>query len=187
MTEDTFAGIMALISETYALEFSEQRERVWWELLRDLEDVPARAAVVTLCKTSPFPPKPADLFRIVRGDPKDAEVLLAEEADLACRHLEANLVDYRVCDLGPILNAVVRAMNGPDAVVAQMIRDDWKFTRPQVTRLYSAFRRRGAPADLSQPALPIAVVERGALETPVVVARFEPTTELPALPERAST
>ena len=186
MTGETFSQIMALFAETYGIEWSDERLKVWRMLLAELPDDVARAAAVRLCQSSPFPPKPSDLFRIVRGDPKEVESILAEEAELACCHLEQHLVDYRACDLGPVLNAVVRQMNGPDAVVAQMITEDWKFCRPRVKQLYTAFRRRGVPDDFAQPALPIAVVERGVLDSPVVVARFEPTPQQPAFPDAVS-
>ena len=184
MTDETFGQIIALLSETYGMQWSEEKVRIWRMLIGSLPDDAARNATVILCQSSSYPPKPADLFRIIRGDPKDAETLLAEEAEMACCHLEQHLVDYRVCDLGPILNAVVRTMNGPDAVVAQMIRDEWKFTRPRVKQLYSAFRRRGVPDELQHPALPMAVVERGDLPSPVILAQFMPPKELPALSDR---
>ena len=191
MTDTTFQQIMALLIETYAVEFSDERLRVWRMLLDPLPDGAAREAVVTLCRTSPYPPKPADLFRIVHGSPADAEHRLDEEAELAVVHLEQHICDYRMCDFGPELNAVMRAMNGIDAIVAMMDTGGWRFERTRARTLYRAYRRRQLSAEEGAPVIPLALaanlaavplsvyMERG-IPLPIVRAPFG-ESPLPAL------
>lgn len=159
MTDATFAEILALLTRAYGVTFDPETKRVWRLLLDPLADESVRAAAVTLCRSSPYPPKPADLFRLVRGSPDDAERRLDEEAELAVVHLERHVCDHRLVDLGPLLNAVVRAMGGLDAVVSRMIEDGWKYERGRAKTLYRAFSRRGVTGDEGAVLMPAAMAE----------------------------
>lgn len=157
MTDETFGQIIAVFSETYAMEFSAERLKTWRMLLDPLDDEAARTAAVTLCRSSPYPPKPADLFRLVHGTPEDAERLLDEEAEIAAAAVEQHLSDSAENRFGLALNASLRAMGGVDVVAALMQRPDWRFERVRLKTLYKAFVRRGASAAEGAPLIPQAV------------------------------
>lgn len=168
MTDETFAEIIALLARAYGMTFDAETKRVWRLLLDPLPDSSAREAAVTLCRSSPYPPKPSDLFRAVFGSEKDEEQRLEEEAGLAIAHLEEHLCDYRMCDFGPVLNATVRALGGLDAVSARMATDGWKFDRARAKTLYRAYRRRGVSEEAGGVLIP-AVVAEGMAQTPLSV------------------
>jgi hypothetical protein len=159
VTEECLGAVISLIEQVYGLQFGPERKRAWFLLLADLTDDEAQRAVIRVCRTSPHPPKPADIIRAARGSPKDTEVLLDEEAELAIRHLEQHVSDHRVVDLGPVLNAVVRAMGGPDAVCMALASGNWKYRRAEAARIYRALRRQGVSAEEAQPVWPLAVAE----------------------------
>jgi hypothetical protein len=159
MTEECLGAAISLIEQVYGLEFGPERKRAWFLLLADLTDDEVQRAVIRVCRTSQYPPKPADIIRAARGSPTDIEALLEEEAELAIRHLEQHVSDHRVVDLGPVLNAVVRAMGGPDAVCMAMVSGQWQYRRAEAARLYRALRRRGVSVEEALPVWPLAVSE----------------------------
>jgi hypothetical protein len=114
----------------------------------------------------------------------DRDETLQLEAEAAIRHLEANLTDNDPVDLGRELNAVVRQMGGPDAIVAQVASGDWRFRRAEAQRLYAALRRRGVPAHVPTapewPEKPRRI--EGPADIPGVQHRVFGTPETPALP-----
>ncbi len=170
MTAEVFGQMLGIIAAAYGVEFSEARRKVWWELLKDLPDREARAATVRMCRTSPYPPKPADLVRAVSGTPEERERGLEEEAELALAHLEAHLCGHRIVNLGPTLNAVVRAMGGVDAVMARITSDEWKYDRKRAAMLYRAYLRRGVGEGDAAALIPAAMAEGLAAFPP---ARYE--------------
>lgn len=195
MTAEVFGQMLAIISAAYGVEFSEPRRKVWWELLKDLPDREARSATVRMCRTSPYPPKPADLVRAVMGTPEERERGLEEEAELAIAHLEANLCDHRIVNLGPTLNAVVRSMGGVDAVMARITSAEWKYDRKRAALLYRAYLRRGVgegdaaaliPAAMAEglASFPLSQYEEHGLALPVEHAPFA-GSDVPALPAGA--
>ncbi len=155
MTDECFGAVIALIEAAYGLEFSAERKRAWFLLLADLADDEAQRAVLQVCRTSPHPPRPADIIRAARGSPKDAEALLEEEAEAAIRWLETHLRDDRAVDLGAVLNRLVREFGGPDQIVAQVLDGGWRFRRAEAVRAYKALRRQGVPYEA--PEVPEAV------------------------------
>lgn len=152
MTDEAFAEIITILEAAYGVEFSAERRRAWRLLIGDLPDDAAREATLRLCRTSPYPPKPADLVAAVFGTPKDAEAMLEEEAEAAIRHLETHLRDDRPVDLGAVLNRLVREFGGPDAIVAQIRDGSWRFRRAEAVRAYRALRRQGVPYE--RPEIP---------------------------------
>lgn len=161
MTQDGLSQIVSVIAEEYGAQarFTADRLRIWAEALKDVSDEQGRGAVIRLIQTSPYPPKASDIRRMVFGDPGDIERRLDEEAELAIAHLEQHVCDYRMVDLGPVLNATVRAMNGLDAVIAMMDTDGWKFERARARILYRAFRRRGVRGEEGSVLMPLAITE----------------------------
>jgi len=192
MTHTGLSRITSMIAEEHPVEFSSDRLRLWSAALRDVTDEQGYEAVVRLLQTSPYPPKVADVRRMLFGSADDAERRLDEEAELAVAHIERHLCDYRLCDFGPVLNAVVRAMGGLDAVSIRMAEDGWKYDRARAKTLYRAYRRRGVgdaegamltPAILAASLAHIALAdyqERG-LPLPIVREPFMPES-VAALP-----
>lgn len=156
MTDETFAGIMTLFETAYRLSFSDVELRTWRQLIGDLPDRAAQDAAVRLCRTSPYPPKPADIVRLVEGDPRDGEQLLDEESERALACFCEQFSDCAIVDYGPVINSVVRALGGPDAIGALMARDEWKYRREEFRRLYKTLRRR---AEGATPPVPFNVAE----------------------------
>lgn len=160
MTRETFAEIVSILEATHRMGFSEEERDVWWALIRGLPDDAAKAATLEVCRRSPYPPKPAHIVNAVLGELPDAHDLLDEDAELAIRHMEAHLSDWQLVDLGPELNATVRIMGGPDAVMAQMMRpEDWVFRRQEARRIYKAYRRRLVGEEEGRPAYPRSLME----------------------------
>lgn len=183
MTRETFAEIVTILEATHRMGLSQQEREVWWLLIRELPDDAAKAATLHVCRTSPYPPKPAHLVNAVRGEPANGKQLLEEEASMAIRHLEAHLSDYEAVNLGPILNAVVRQMGGPDVIVAEVASGDWKFRREEARRIYKALRRRGVPRELAVPEWPMAPHRiEGPEDVPELQQRVFLPREVPALP-----
>jgi hypothetical protein len=192
VTEETFAEIMAILEVVARTQFGRHEQQVWWWLIGDLPDDPAREAVIRLGRTSPYPPKPADIVNAVRGNPRDIERLLDEEAELALAHFEANVCDYAELDFGPRINAVVRAIGGLDQICLWMVRDEWKFHRDEFRRSYRGIRRRGDVGEAGAPLRPLAVEQsakfpaawyedRGLAPPAVQSIPFQPQ-ESPSLP-----
>jgi len=189
MTEDTFAQIVTILEESYGVEFSEQRRRVWWQLLHGMTDDEAKRATLHVCRTSVYPPKPADLLTVFRGQGHDH---IEEMAALAEAHLQENICDYRINDFGPLLNAVVRDMGGVDGVLSLMDNGQWKFERPRFKALLAAYSR-GVSDEAGAVLIPVSVaeglqtfplakyLERG-MDYPVVRAPFAAPIEKKALP-----
>lgn len=191
MTDEVCAEILALFSRAYGTTYDRETKRTWRLLLDPLPDEQARDAAVRLCRTSPYPPKPADLFRLVQGTESDAERRLDEEAEVRISWMEQNICDYQMFHGGPVLNAVIRAMNGINAIVAMMDTGGWKFERARARTLYRAFRRRPPSAEEGAPVTPLALaanlaavplsvyMERG-VSVPMIRAPFADES-LPAL------
>lgn len=186
MTIDELAEIAALFNAVYGEEFPPARLQAWFLVLKPLPSDQAKAAAVQVCRTSSYPPKPADIVRLVEGDPRDVEQLLEEEAEAALVWFEDHLADYETVDYGPVLNSVVRALGGPDTISTLMANGEWKFHRDEFRTLYKTFRRRGEGAE---PPVPANVAENMQLgfEPPAPrLALFAPPAipRLPAVPPR---
>jgi len=183
MTDQTFAEIITLLETVHGRSFSDVQLRAWRLLIGHLPDREARDATVRLCRISSYPPRPADVVRLVEGDPRDTEQLLEEEAAAALVWFEEQFADFQIVDYGPVVNSVVRAIGGPDAIGALMVKDEWKFRRDEFRRLYKTYRRRGEGAD---PPVPANVAASGfALPAPRLALFAAPSIPgLPAAPQR---
>lgn len=178
MTAETFGEVMSVLETACGRSFGEKEQAAWWWLIGDLPDDAAREATLRLCRRSPYPPKPADIVNAVLGDPRSAETLLAEEAELALAHFEEHFTDCLWQDFGVFINAVLSDMGGPDVVGMRMVKDEWKYDRERFITLYKAHRRRGAAWKL--PALPHNVAQALDPAAPLPVL-FEPGS-IPGLP-----
>jgi len=67
MTRSMFAEVMAILETAYRdLPLTEEQAAVWFALLSPLEDEAVKWAAIEVCRTSPYRPKPADLWRLAR-------------------------------------------------------------------------------------------------------------------------
>lgn len=195
MTRETFAEILSILEATHRIGFSLEEREIWWALLRGLPDAAAKAATLDVCRRSSYPPKPAHIVNAVLGHPPNAaddRDRLDDEAEAAIRWLEANLSEYDPVNLRPELNALVRSMGGPVAIVEEIARGDWRFRRGEAQRLYKRFRRDGVPPGMAVPEWPDRPHRiEGSEDIPQIQQRvFErpglPALPLPALPDGES-
>lgn len=185
MTPQGVSRIASLITAERGGDFNADRLSLWAVALQDVTDEQGWMATIRVLQDSPYPPTIAAIRRVIFGDPQDAERRLDEEAELAIAHLERHICDYRICDFGSVLNAVMRAMGGVDAIVATMTSGTWKFERNRAKTLYRAFVRRPPAGSEGEPVTPMAVsenlsaipsevyLERG-LPMPIARAPFSP-------------
>jgi len=187
VTAEGFGKVAAVLHEVYGVEFSDEKAQIWLAVLSDVSDAEAERATLLVCRMSSYPPKPADLLRVLRGTPADAELLLDEEAEAAVRHLEAGLSDYEPIDLGQELNVLVRLMGGPDAIVTEIASGQWRFRREEARRVYKRLRREGIP--FGMVSLPEWPEKPRRVETiadvPVVQQRVFAARAIPGLPAPA--
>jgi hypothetical protein len=142
VTDETFAAMIALLEETYREEFTPERKRVWRMLLAPVEDETVLPATLHVCRTSPYHPKPADIWRAVNGTKEEIEQTIETEALRALVHFEGGFTDYEWVDYGPLINAVVLALGGMDAISYRMARDEWKFEKARFLQFYKVYRCR---------------------------------------------
>lgn len=160
MTREGINQLAAMLAEEYGVHFSNARRDVWETALAGLTDEEGvRALGLYLMAAGHFAPHPSDLIERIRGTPADAERLLDEEAEDALHVIETRLSDTHPIDLGPVLNALVRALGGPDAVCQSVVSGDWRYRREETRRLYRALRRRGVGAEEGAPLVPDTVRE----------------------------
>lgn len=143
MTGETFAEIMSILEVVYGRTFSERELRGWRQLIGDLPDDAAREATRRVCKTVPYPPKPADIVCAVIGTPKDVEAMRTAVCESGIRHMEMHLRDDVAVDLGGILNRIVREFGGPDAICAAVRDGTWRFRRAEAARAFYALWQTG--------------------------------------------
>lgn len=154
MTDEGLSKLLAAIVEEYGQAFSGERAELWSLALADVADDDGFRVFGHHLRTNRFPPHPADLRAAIFGDAKQTEARLDDEADAAIRHLEANVSDYEAVNLGAELNAIVRQMGGPDAIVGEIRSGEWKFRREEARRLYKSLVKNGVPAHLASPEWP---------------------------------
>lgn len=190
MTTEGLTALASLLEKNYQhrhFRVDGELLSLWAAHLQEYDDTIVMRGVIAYTAHSPHPPTIADLLREIRGDPRDAERLLAEEAEAELLRFEREFCDYEVVDYGPIPNAVVRAL-GVDLIATWMARDEWKFHRDEWRNVYKALRRR---ADGSGPPIPANVTENVQKGYPIPVPRLaifmpSPIPGLPGLPGRLS-
>ena len=65
MTRRGLSEVLTLLEAAYRLKFTPQQAQAWQLLLAPITDEDGKVAAVQLCRDSPYPPKPADIFRLV--------------------------------------------------------------------------------------------------------------------------
>lgn len=150
MTGETFGRIITLIEETYHEKFTAERQRAWWAILEPLDDQEAMRATVEMCRTSPYPPKPAHVWLAARGDP---EQQAQHEAEIAW-HLVAQCNVYIThVFLDPAMGMAIQDLGGLENISG----DEEKWTAREFKRRYLAHRAR---ADLHGPVCITGIFER---------------------------
>jgi hypothetical protein len=196
MTDKGLSRLTSMIAEEQGVEFSADRLRLWAFGLRDVSDAQGLEAGMRLLQESPYRVRLADVRRVIFGAPDERQRSLEDEAELAVCHVEQHLCDHRLCDLGPTLNAAIRAMGGVDAVMALMGTEQWRFERTRLRTLYRALKQRGVSASEAEVLMPRAIAEHLAtmplsvyqergLPLPIVCAPFG-NAATAALPSRSA-
>jgi len=184
VTHQTFTEILAILETAYGRAFSDNEQKAWWLLISNIPDDAAKAVTIRVCRRSPYPPKPADIVNAVEGDPRHIGQMIDGEAEEALAWFQAQFSDCEIVDYGPVVNNVVRALGGPDAVGALIVTDEWKFRRDEFRRLYKAFRRRGEGAAPPTPFNVAENVQHGFALPPPRLAQFATPAQagLPTVP-----
>ena len=90
MTKQTFAEVITVIEKAFSVTLDAEARKVWWALLHELDDAVAMAACLDCCRTSTYPPKPADIWTRCQK----SEAVLITEAAQAWRMILACAEDY---------------------------------------------------------------------------------------------
>lgn len=141
MTRDTFLRIVAVLEAAYREKFDAQRRDVWWTLLSDLPDDLAMRATVECCRTSPYPPKPADIWARCQpsAEAREADAIAAwREARRAIADTYASWVfEDRAIPL------VLEALGGTRLLSQKTDEDLDTWTRKEFLSAYKAFHTTG--------------------------------------------
>lgn len=174
MTLEGVSRLLAFFESIYGRQTTPAQAAAWLAVLTDVGDDDGVAAALEYAKASHFFPTPADLITIIRGDPKNAERLLDEEATLALVHLEQHISDFTYIDYGQPINATIRMMGGIDVIAHLMASGEWKFFREEFRKIYRGVRRSPL-AGVTGPPLPMAVSESHPADLTPEDRRFTPT------------
>lgn len=163
MKQSDFPDFAALLSDVmafYKQDVSDFAMSVWWQACQtfDLEQV--RKALTSHAmdpEKGQFPPKPADLVRMLQGTHTDRALLAWNNAYKAISQVGA----YQTLDLGdPIAHAAIQTLGGwPKFCQSQV--DELPFLQKRFCDFYRTYTTRGvedAPARLSG----ISATENGA-------------------------
>ena len=137
MTPDVFAKILTVLCEAYRLEFTESQQQVWWAILKELDNEQAIKAAIECCRTSKYPPKPADIW--TRCQPQDGELL---DAIVGWRCARDAIADPK-CVMPNVVKHVVGLLGG--RVFLGQLPEEMleRYTRPQFLKIYQALKKSG--------------------------------------------
>lgn len=159
MTENDrlpFYERMAVAFGFYGRDVSKSMLEVWFETMRPF-DLPAVADALNRHVTNPdngqFPPKPADLVRLIGGGTQDGALVAWSAVQKAVREQGC----YRTINFqDPIINAVVTDMGGWISF-GMIEQDELPFKAREFENRYRGYRQRGEVEAL--PAL-LGIVDR---------------------------
>lgn len=146
MTQDGITKILSLFEELLGAKYSPTQVLLWRKILQDVDDTLGYAAAVQVCKESVYEPKPADIYKRAfpsKPSPAEEDRMLDEESDHAIAWMRDHINNDYGVDFGPLLNAVIRAYGGLQAVIDTFLDDRWSYERPRWVRLYKGIARRG--------------------------------------------
>jgi hypothetical protein len=136
------AGVMGFYGKTlssFALD-------IWWSALKAY-DLPTIVTAFNRHVTNPdagqFPPKPADLIRMLQGSTQDAAMRAWAKVDRALRE-KGTYVDVVFDD--PLIHRVIHDMGGWIAI-GYKTEDEWPFVAREFENRYRGFKGRNEQPD----------------------------------------
>lgn len=134
---DGIVGVMSF----YGKDVSQFALDVWWNALRQY-DLPAINEAFGKHISNPdagqFPPKPADIIRMLQGSTQDAALVAWAKVDKAVRHV-GSYQDVVFDD--PLIHRVIFDMGGWIALGTKT-ESDWPFVAKEFENRYRGFRSR---------------------------------------------
>lgn len=134
-------GIVGVMS-FYGKDVSKFAMDVWWSALKPYDLAAITAAFgrhVSNPDAGQFPPKPADIVRILQGTSQDSALVAWAKVDKAVRLVGAYM-DVVFDD--PLIHRVIYDMGGWIAL-GNKTEDDWPFVAKEFENRYRGFKSRG--------------------------------------------
>lgn len=138
---DRFAELLGGVFELYGREASPFAMQVWWEALRPFDFSAIRMAFsrhVQNPDVGQFPPKPADVLRMLGGTTQDKALQAWAKVDKAVRHV--GTYQTVVFD-DPLIHRVLHDMGGWVGL-GMKTEDEWPFVQREFENRYRGFSMR---------------------------------------------
>lgn len=153
---DGMVGVMSF----YGKDISGFALDVWWSALRNY-DLPAVTQAFNRWLSNPdhgqFPPKPADVIKMLSGSTQDKAFAAWAKVDRAVRSVGAYA---SVAFDDPIIHRVIHDMGGWIGL-GQKSEDEWPFVARNFENMYRGYAARGEVPDYPQVLLGIAEAYNG--------------------------
>lgn len=138
---DRFAELLAGVFELYNREASPFALQVWWEAMRPY-DLPAVQLAFSRHVQNPdtgqFPPKPADVIRMLGGTTQDSALRAWAKVDRAVRHVGTYA---SVAFDDPLIHRVLHDMGGWVGLGLKT-EDEWPFVAKEFENRYRGYAMR---------------------------------------------
>jgi hypothetical protein len=162
-----FLSVINAVMSVYGKEVSPTGLQVWWAALEEYpfnEVTRAFTSYVKSADSGTFPPKPADIIRMIDGTVQEKSVMAWSKVMEGIRHAGA----YRsVCFDDPIINLVLQDMGGWPKICGSTV-DESQFLFAEFNKKYMAYSARGK--DIKYPAILMGISEEQNR-----IAGFKPT------------
>lgn len=137
-----FAEVVRASMDVYGRDVSPDVLRIWWAALQEFSIDEVRTGFSRYIKSTEsgtFPPKPADIIRMIEGSSSDRGALAWAKVLEAAQRVGA----YRsVCFDDPIIHNVIEAMGGWTAICA-MEKDEQPFRSAEFAKRYRTYAETG--------------------------------------------
>lgn len=155
---DRFAELLGGVFELYGREASPFAMQVWWEALRPFDLAAVRMAFsrhVQNPDVGQFPPKPADVLRMLGGTTQDKALQAWAKVDKAVRHV--GTYQTVVFD-DPLIHRVLHDMGGWVGL-GMKTEDEWPFVQREFENRYRGFSMRSERPDYPRTLIGISEAE----------------------------
>jgi len=135
-----FAGLMAMLDETFGKESSNLKVKVYFDCLEDFDIETVQKSFFLSIKTLKFYPKVAELREIIEGD-KDSQALWAWLTVMEALRTVDNYESIRFAD-DPNIHFVIENMDGWEGFGRWFLKEE-PFIQKEFERLYKLALARG--------------------------------------------
>ena len=143
---DGFSDVIGAVFELYAKPVSEFATQIWWEALKPFDLPAVRLALsrhVQNPDTGQFPPKPADVIRMLGGTTQDSALRAWAKVDKAVRQVGTYA---SVAFDDALIHRVLHDMGGWVGL-GQKTEDEWPFVAREFENRYRGYAMRGERPD----------------------------------------